>query len=267
MEESLADMVLGFFEEWNAEDSSGSEDLMSDGGGGSGEEAGGADEARTFWESQDQNLKDTLMRSGSTERKILAEVEEAIRKMREEGAVCDCSGGVGGECGKRWGLRGIADRLREKGYDSAVCRSKWQRSPDFPSGEHSYIDVMIGSRKVVIEPSFRGEFEVARANTKYNILVARLPEVFVGKAERLRSVVKIMCRGAKRCMKENRMHMGPWRKHEYMLSKWFGNCERLSVPLPSFPARDAVLSAERQLSRPRASMLTFDLHRPVVKVG
>ncbi|KAK8959659.1 hypothetical protein KSP40_PGU018520 [Platanthera guangdongensis] len=111
----------------------------------------------------------------------------------------------------------------------------------------------------------KSRFEVARGSSEYNALVARLPEIFVGKAERLKEVVKIMCRAAKRCMKENRMHMAPWRKHEYMLSKWLGTCERLSALIPTAPA--SVLDGrDARQQRPRSSMLTFDLHRTAVQV-
>ncbi|KAH0449476.1 hypothetical protein IEQ34_020168 [Dendrobium chrysotoxum] len=285
MAESLADMILGFFEEEWAAGSSGSDDgWISAGEGDGAESGGGAAEARAFWESQDQLLQEALMRTGSAETRIRGNVEEAVRKLMAEGAtLCDFSGGGfaaaasaggGGSEGSRgYVLRGIAERLREKGYDSAVCRSKWQRSPDIPSGEHSYVDVLIGSRsglkdptRIVIEPNFKAEFEMARASPEYNSLVARLPEIFVGKTEKLKSVVKIMCRAAKRCLKENKMHMAPWRKQEYMLSKWFHTCERLSPPTPAAAAaRDAIGGAPRQ-PRPRASLLTFDLRRTAVKV-
>jgi len=138
------------------------------------------------------------------------------------------------------------------------------------TGEHNYIDVVVESKngkkspiRVVIEPNFRAEFEMARANPKYNGLVSELPEIFVGKAERLRNVIRIMCGAAKKCMKDNRMHMAPWRKHKYMQSKWLGTCERIAPSLSVSPA--AAVKPERP-ARPRASMLTFDLHCTAVEV-
>ena len=106
--------------------------------------------------------------------------------------------------------------------------------------------------KVVIELNFRAEFEMARPNEEYSQLVRRLPEVFVGKAERLRVLVKVMCSAAKKCMKEKKMHIGPWRKQKYMQAKWLGTCDRSTMePLPTvFPIKPP---------KPKASMLTWDL--------
>jgi uncharacterized protein (TIGR01615 family) len=102
------------------------------------------------------------------------------------------------------------------------------------TGEHSYIDVVMESKnrnkkpiRFVIELNFRAEFEMARANKEYRKLVNTSPEMFVGKSEKLENVVKIMCESAKRCMKENKVHMAPWRKYQYMQSKWMVTPDRL----------------------------------------
>jgi len=141
-------------------------------------------------------------------------------------------------------------------------------------GEHNYVDVVVESKngkkgptRVVIEPNFRAEFEMARANSEYNGLVSNLPEIFVGKAERLRTVIRIMCGAAKKCMKDNRMHMAPWRKHKYMQAKWLGTCEKITPGLlsPAAAVSATAVGSDRPL-RPRASMLTFDLRFPAVEV-
>ncbi|PIA35261.1 hypothetical protein AQUCO_03600139v1 [Aquilegia coerulea] len=212
---------------------------------------------KAFWESQHQLLHTTLSRTSSMESKIRQATKEALRESQLEGVVCVCRRPVIGGC-RNCLLKEIADRLRNAGFNSAICKSKWRSSPDIPSGEYTYLDVGHKSSttqvevRVVIELNFRAQFEMARANEEYNRLIDRLPEVFVGKAERLRSLIKILSSAAKKCMKENKMHMGPWRKHKYMQAKWFGTCERTqSQPLPQqLPARS---------KKPKASMLTFDL--------
>lgn len=111
-----------------------------------------------------------------------------------------------------------------------------------------------GEVKVVIELNFRAEFEMARANENYNRLISRLPEVFVGKVERLRVLIKILCSAAKKCMKEQKMHLAPWRKHKYVQAKWLiGTCERLATA-PAPVTGDYV-----RPPKPKASMLTCDL--------
>ncbi|KAL3522278.1 hypothetical protein ACH5RR_015112 [Cinchona calisaya] len=94
---------------------------------------------------------------------------------------------------------------------------------------------------------------MARASEEYNQLVKRLPEVFVGKIERLLSLIKILGLAAKKCMKEKKMHLAPWKKHRYMQAKWLKTCERTTFSIP------LTTTYSSQPARPRASMLTVDL--------
>ncbi|PUZ65156.1 hypothetical protein GQ55_3G200200 [Panicum hallii var. hallii] len=177
------------------------------------------------------------------------------------GGVCSCaSRAAAGGC-RGCSLHFVAERLRDAAYNSAICRTKWCRNPEIPSGEHSYVDVVVPTRsgkavRVVIEPSFRAEFEMARGGAEYRALVAALPEVFVGRSERLRAVVRVMCDAARQCARESSMHMAPWRKHRYMEAKWLGTPERVA-PGPGGAAAVAVGSPEKP-PRFRASMLTLD---------
>ncbi|XP_068639571.1 uncharacterized protein [Aristolochia californica] len=252
---SLADMVLGFYEEGEE-----SPESCTDEGADAEEEEEDPEtiaERQAFWESQDQLLKTTLYRTTSFETKIRQKTEEVLRELRSGGLICVCPKPVAGGC-RNCLLRDLTERLRNSGYDSAFCKSKWRSSPDIPSGEHRYVEVVEASGKngvrVVIEVDFQGEFEMARANQEYNKLTNRLPQVFVGKAERLKNLIKILCGAAKKCMKENKMHMGPWRKYKYMQAKWFGNCERMKPPSRVFST-----DLSDHHPRPKASMLTYDL--------
>lgn len=131
------------------------------------------------------------------------------------------------------------------------------------AGDHEFVDVVERSKKgemrVIVGLNFREEFEMARGSEDYNGLVRRLPEVFVGKAERLSNVIKLMCVGAKKCMKQKKMHMGPWRKHKYMQAKWLGPCERNTNWSSSFPMWDSHDNQSMPKPKPKASMLTVDL--------
>lgn len=121
-----------------------------------------------------------------------------------------------------------------------------------------------GEVRVVVELNFQAEFEMARGSEEYNRLVRRLPEVFVGKAERLSNVIKIMCMAGKKCMKQKKMHMGPWRKQKYMQAKWLGPCERntnwsSNSLFSNNNKRDSMAIMPNSSSKPKASMLTVDL--------
>lgn len=254
-EMSLANMVLGFYEEAEKER------WPEDGGGGDGRDDEGSSGAgsRAFWQEQHSQLHEALAKTSSAESRIQPDTEEAIRQMRSTPGVCPCaSRAAAGGC-RSCMLRFVAERLRDAGYNSAICRSKWSRSPDIPSGEHTYVDVVVPTRsgkavRVVIEPNFRAKFEMARGGAEYKALVAALPEVFVGRAEKLRGVIRVMCAAAKQCARESNMHMAPWRKHRYMEAKWLSTPERVA---PGAGTGVAVGSPEKQ-PRFRASMLTLD---------
>lgn len=119
---------------------------------------------------------------------------------------------------------------------------------------------------MIIELSFRADFEMARASEDYNQLISRLPEFFVGKAERLKALIKILSVATKKCMKDKKMHMGPWRKQKYMQAKWFSTTYERVAEANAPVSR----TYSNQISKPaRASMLTralMDMPRKAVAV-
>lgn len=231
-------------------------------------------------------LQLSLSSKTALETKVCRATEKALTKIRSSseggGGLCSCSSsktigvgvgvGIGGEC-RSCLLRSVSEMLRHSGYDCGVCKSKWRRSADIPSGEHTYLDVVQQtttnkkkntSRRVVIEINLKAEFEMARASVEYKSLVSNLPEVFVGKAEKLKAIIKIVCTAAKRWMKDSNMHMAPWRKYKYMQAKWLGSsAERLrSVPGEENCKMLSLVENEsgggRKVSM-KESLLTFDL--------
>nr|GLL24118.1 uncharacterized protein LOC109158628 [Ipomoea trifida] len=227
-----------------------------------------------FWETQHQLLQATLCRTTSLETKIRNITKETLKEAKQGGNICGCQkppfNGDGG-C-RSCLMKAVCSRLQNAGFNSAICKSKW-KSSDIPSGEHTFLDVVDysnakkGEVRIVIELNFRAEFEIAKAGEEYSKLVKSLPEVFVGKIERLLSVVKILCAAAKKCMKERKIYIAPWRKQRYMQAKWLKTCQRATAAL-MLPAGDS--SRPR---RPRASMLTVDMlenlpnsHRTAVAV-
>ncbi|KAM3700321.1 hypothetical protein ACJW31_05G089800 [Castanea mollissima] len=261
---SFSDMVFGFLEDGeglpesvSSEEGCGEIENFDD----EDEEKdniGNVEEDKSYWENQHQILQDTLRRTTSLESRIRSTTKEALKEIQSANTVCACGRPLASSC---WNcLMGeVSGRLQNAGYNSAICKSKWRSSPDIPSGEHTLLDVIenSGSKKgevrVIIELNFRAEFEMARASEEYNRLVQRLPEVFVGKVERLSTLIKILCSAAKKCMKEKKMHMGPWRKQKYMQAKWLSPCKR-TTSTPNLS-----MGYSNPLPKPRASMLTVDL--------
>ncbi|KAA8515249.1 hypothetical protein F0562_018521 [Nyssa sinensis] len=234
----------------------------NDGNEGAVEENGGSgnvEDNKSFWETQHQLLDATLCRTSSLESRIRNITKEAVKETQTGGNACGCRRPVPGAC-RNCLMRETCHRLQNASFNSAICTSKWKSSPNIPSGEHTFLDVVdkLSSKKgeevrVIIELNFRAEFEMARASFEYKQLISKLPEVFVGKIERLHALIKILCSAAKKCMKENKMHMGPWRKYRYMQSKWQSPCER-TTSMPSLST-----GYPNRPPRPRASMLTVDL--------
>ncbi|KAK3010251.1 hypothetical protein RJ639_010823, partial [Escallonia herrerae] len=262
---TLSDTVFGFLEqEWEGSpESMEYGDPEDESEEGQKENLASLEDNKSFWENQHELLQATLCRTCSTESRVRNAAKEALREFEVEtaGNVCACRRPVYGGC--RDCLMGkLCRRLQNAGFDSAICKSKWKSSIDIPSGEHTFLDVVDSSNskkgevRVIIELNFHSEFEMARASEEYNRLVSKLPQVFIGKVERLLTLVKILCSAAKKCMKEKKMHIGPWRKHRYMQAKWLRITERTAA---SRPLATAYSSRPPASARSSASMLTVDL--------
>ncbi|KAK9706705.1 hypothetical protein RND81_07G146000 [Saponaria officinalis] len=262
---SSSDSVFGFLEgsvESTGSNSDGVDDMFDvEECGDFGE--GSIEENKTFWEDQHNNLQATLCRTTSIETGIRNVTREAVKELKSQSNYCKCAKALPENSCRICLMREVACRLSNAGYNSAICRSKWRSSPDIPSGEHTFLDVIDNSNpskgeiRVIIELNLRAEFEIARASEEYNQLVNRLPEVFVAKIERLKTLIKILCTAAKKCMKDKKMHMGPWRKQKYMQAKWFSsNCERIMAEA-NVPLNCAHSKQTSKLKK--ASMLTMAL--------
>ncbi|KAK8718004.1 hypothetical protein V6N13_045254 [Hibiscus sabdariffa] len=118
------------------------------------------------------------------------------------------------------------------GYDSSICKSRWEKSPSYPAGEYEYIDVIIDGERLLIDIDFRSEFEIARSTKTYKSILQMLPFIFVGKADRLQRIIAIVSEAAKQSLKKKGMHVPPWRKAEYVSAKWLSPCNR-ATPSPS----------------------------------
>jgi len=82
--------------------------------------------------------------------------------------------------------------------------------------------------RVILDVDFRSEFEIARSTKNYRAVLQCLPLVFVGKPERVQQIVTVVSEAARQSLKKKGLHFPPWRKLEYMKSKWLAPCSRAS---------------------------------------
>ncbi|XP_022766307.1 uncharacterized protein LOC111311200 isoform X1 [Durio zibethinus] len=103
----------------------------------------------------------------------------------------------------------------------------------FPDG-YEYIDVMVvengRQKRIIVDMEFRSQFELARPTVSYKEMIKNLPFIFVGSEEKLNRIIPLLCSAAKTSLKENGLHVPPWRKPAYMQAKWLSkNCKKVSV--------------------------------------
>ncbi|KAH7447001.1 hypothetical protein KP509_01G086100 [Ceratopteris richardii] len=73
---------------------------------------------------------------------------------------------------------------------------------------------------------FRSQFEIARPTQSYIDLIACLPVILVGSAEKLSQVLSILADEAKLSLKNNKIYVSPWRSLSYMRCEWLYPLER-----------------------------------------
>lgn len=139
----------------------------------------------------------------------------------------------------------VMNSLRFIGYNAGICRSQWARTSGHPAGSYEFIDVVIEESKLTnerffVDIDFRAQFEIARPTASYNYLLQKLPTLFVGRADKLCSIVKIMCDSARRSLKETEMYIPPWRKFRYMQNKWLASYMRTTNRAAARAAENAL---------------------------
>ncbi|KAI3896620.1 hypothetical protein MKW92_038912 [Papaver armeniacum] len=122
--------------------------------------------------------------------------------------------------------RQLMARLRHKGFNAGLCKSRWEKTDRFPAGTFEYVDVIVSGFRYIVEVYLSGEFTIARPTNHYASLLEAFPQIFVGKPDQLKQVVKIVCGASKQSLKKNDMHIPPWRSNGYMQAKWFSSYKR-----------------------------------------
>jgi len=110
------------------------------------------------------------------------------------------------------------------------------------------VDVIIGGERLIIDIDFRSEFEVARSTKTYKSILQILPQIFVGKSDRLSKIICILSEAAKQSLKKKGMPIPPWRKADYVQAKWLSPptrraCASASAPTTGTPPPSPVIPA------------------------
>ncbi|KAL3647806.1 hypothetical protein CASFOL_008774 [Castilleja foliolosa] len=153
-------------------------------------------------------LKSLVPCSSVSERNLLADIAKIVDKnkiSKHKDEIC---------------RKIVADGLIAIGYKASICRSKWEKTSSFLAGEYEYVDVIIEDERLIIDIDFRSEFEIARSTKAYKLVLQTLPNIFVGKAERLEKIISIVSEAAKQSLKKKGMPLPPWRKADYVKAKW-----------------------------------------------
>ncbi|KAI3847570.1 hypothetical protein MKX03_024355 [Papaver bracteatum] len=153
--------------------------------------------------------------------------------------------------------RQLMARLRQKGFDAGLCKSRWGKTDRFPAGSFEYVDVIVSGKCYIVEVYLAGEFTIARPTNHYTSLLEAFPQIFVGKPDQLKQVVKIMCGASKQSLKKNDMHIPPWRSNGYMQAKWFSSYKRTINVVTGMVVSD---------SRSGKRSVGFDTNRAPMKV-
>ncbi|KAI3668095.1 hypothetical protein L6452_43170 [Arctium lappa] len=122
----------------------------------------------------------------------------------------------------------IADCLSAAGYNVSICKSRWEKTRTYPAGEYEYIDAIIEGDRYIIDIDFRSEFEIARSTKSYKSVLQMLPNIFVGKTDRLLKIINIVSDAAKVSMKKKGMPFPPWRRADYVKAKWLSPYTRIN---------------------------------------
>lgn len=92
---------------------------------------------------------------------------------------------------------------------------------------------MIEGERLIVDIDFRSEFAIARPTKAYKLILQTLPNIFIGKSDRLERIIGIVADAAKQSLKKKGMPVPPWRKPGYVKSKWLSSSTRIPSSLSS----------------------------------
>lgn len=186
--------------------------------------AGDSDDESSERNWYDSDVKDRLKRLfncqvDKVKREIHTAAEEASREIGATG-----SSSVDFK-------RRLMVRLRDRGFDAGLCKSKWEKAGHCSAGDYEYIDVYVGATRYFVEVALAKEFTIARPTGCYTSLLNIFPQIFVGTEDELKKVARLMCSEIKKSMKKIDIHVPPWRRLSYMHARWFSTYKRTTSEL------------------------------------
>lgn len=118
--------------------------------------------------------------------------------------------------------------------------------------------MIIEGERLIVDIDFRSEFDIARATKAYKLVLQTLPNIFVGKPDRLEKIIGIASEAAKQSLKKKGMPFPPWRKADYVKSKWLSPFTRISSASISSTS-EFTNNQESELMRGEATKSEFEL--------
>ncbi|GJX17221.1 reverse transcriptase domain-containing protein [Tanacetum coccineum] len=118
----------------------------------------------------------------------------------------------------------IVDAILEKRVNSEGASNSKEDTP----GEYEYIDAMIDEERLIIDIDFRSEFQIARSTKSYKAVLQTLPQIFVGKLDRLPKIINIVSDAAKQSLKKIQMPLPSWRRADYVKAKCLSPCTHIA---------------------------------------
>ncbi|KAI5055886.1 hypothetical protein GOP47_0029407 [Adiantum capillus-veneris] len=181
-------------------------------------------------EEMSQALQSLAISADSTEEALLTDTQKILADI-----VHMCDNGEPATVMHSCLKRTVMSCLQMRGYNAAICKTKWDHLCGIPAGDYEYIDVLVPdalqskcSIRLLVDIDFESQFEIARPSDEFLAILRFLPPVFVGRAERLKRIVKIMSEATKQSLRVKGLHLPPWRKPAYMKAKWFSSYKRTS---------------------------------------
>ncbi|KAH7278192.1 hypothetical protein KP509_38G028700 [Ceratopteris richardii] len=190
------------------------------------------------------SLKNLAVCMSMHEETLVRDSQEALESANVD--VLDVCEGDGLAIARQKRLKRIVmGALRKKGYDAAVCKSKWDHLCGIPAGDYEYIDVhvmppgveMKRPERIFVDIHFQQQFEIVRPTDEFTMIQKLLPPIFVGREGRLKKIIHIMSDATKQSLRVKGLHLPPWRKSEYMYAKWFSSYKRTSNSIPTHPCK------------------------------